>query len=185
MDQKKEIKLSKFISLLLRHKPETIGLYLDENGWANVGELILKSTKKGSIFSFDDLKFIVKNCKKQRFTFNEDQTKIRANQGHSIEANLELENTNPPDKLYHGTAEKNLESIFKTGINKQNRNHVHLSGDIETATIVGARHGKVIVLEINSAQMFQDGCQFYISKNKVWLCQFIDIKYISIYKGKG
>jgi len=184
MDQKKETKLSKFISLLLRHKPETIGLYLDKNGWANVEELILKSSNKGSIFSKEDLIFVVKNCKKQRFTFNEDQTKIRANQGHSITIDLELENTIPPEKLYHGTAEKNLESIFKTGINKQNRNHVHLSGDIETAIKVGARHGKVVVLEINSGKMYKEGCQFYLSKNKVWLCHFVDFKYISIMKNE-
>ncbi len=185
MDKNTETKLSKYISLLLRHKPETIGLNLDENGWANSDEMIEKSAKNGINFSKEDLVLIVKNCKKQRFTFNQDETKIRANQGHSIPVNLELKDLKPPDTLYHGTAEQNLESIFKNGIDKRKRNHVHLSNNIETATKVGLRHGKVIVLKINTKQMFCDGCHFYLSKNNVWLCDFIDVKYISIFMNDG
>jgi len=182
MDKKKEIHLSKFISLLLRHKPETIGLQLDENGWANVDELIEKSNRKGVKFNFDDLKFIVQNCNKTRYDFNEDFSKIRANQGHSIQVNLELKVVEPPEILYHGTAKKNLESILKMGIDKINRNHVHLSTDIETASKVGARHGQVIILEIDAEKMFGEGIEFYLSKNKVWLTNYIDAKYISVYK---
>jgi len=182
MDKKKEVSLSKFLSLLLRHNPGAIGLELDYNGWANVDELISKSTTKGKHLGLDELKYIVKNCEKQRYTFNEDYTKIRANQGHSINIDLELKPQKPPEILFHGTADRNIKSILKNGIQKRNRQHVHLSVDIETATKVGIRHGKEVILKINSGKMHTEGFPFYLSKNNVWLTDFIDPKYIELYQ---
>lgn len=178
MDRKRETSLSKFISLILRHNPGVICIKLDENGWTNVKELIDKSKAKGKLFDFEDLKYIVKNNDKQRYSFNNDYTKIRANQGHSITVNLELAAQKPPEILYHGTAERNLASILKNGLLKQNRQHVHLSLDVETAIKVGKRHGKVVVLKIKSAEMHKAGIPFYLSKNKVWLTDFVDPVYI-------
>ena len=170
--------ISKFMSLVLRHQPQEIGLILDENGWADVIELIQKSAKKGIKFSMEDLEIVVETNDKKRFAFNENKTRIRANQGHSVEIDLALKPIIPPEFLYHGTAEKSLNSIFENGIQKMNRQHVHLSQDKETALKVGSRHGKPIILTILSEQMYQDGNLFYQSDNGVWLTDFIDIKYI-------
>jgi len=180
MNKKDEIHLSKFLSLILRHNPQTIEIELDNWGWAKVSELLDKSQKHGIDLNEEKLNYIVSNCNKKRYDFNEDKSKIRANQGHSIKIELELKSVEPPKLLYHGTAQKNLESILKYGIDKRNRNHVHLSADVETAIKVGSRHGKVIVLLIDTIQMYKDGIQFYLSKNNVWLTDFIDKKYISI-----
>jgi len=178
-DQHKK-KTSKFLSYVLRHHPELINLNLDENGWANVDELIIKS-KRDSYqgLTFEELDEIVETNDKKRFIFNEDKTRIRANQGHSIDINLALIPQKPPEFLYHGTAQSNIDSIFEKGIEKRNRQHVHLSQDIETATKVGMRHGKPIILTINTGKMFDDGIEFYLSENNVWLTDFVDIKYIS------
>ena len=172
-------KISKFLSFVLRHKPETINLVLDENGWANVEELITKSTNDSQGFTFEELDEIVLTNDKKRFIFNEDKTKIRANQGHSIEIDLALIPQQPPDFLYHGTAQSNLDSILENGIEKRNRQHVHLSQDKETATKVGMRHGKPLILTIKTGKMFEDGILFYLSENNVWLTDFVDSKYIS------
>ncbi|MDF1548292.1 MAG: RNA 2'-phosphotransferase [Bacteroidales bacterium] len=178
MEKKREIGLSKFLSLLLRHNPGLIGLILDDKGWADVNELIGKSALKGKKFNLEDIKYIVKNCDKQRYSFNDDFSKIRANQGHSIMVDLELIPTEPPEILFHGTAIKNLKSILENGIHSGTRNYVHLSQDIETATKVGMRHGKVVLLKIMSGKMFNKGINFYLSKNNVWLTDFIEPKYI-------
>ena len=170
--------ISKFMSLVLRHQPQEIGLILDENGWADVIELIQKSAKKGVRFSMVDLEIVVETNDKKRFAFNEYRTRIRANQGHSIEIDLALKPIVPPEFLYHGTAEKSLNAIFENGIQKMNRQHVHLSQDKETALKVGSRHGKPVILTILSEQMYQDGNLFYQSDNGVWLTDFIDLKYI-------
>ncbi|MGN1411879.1 MAG: RNA 2'-phosphotransferase [Oscillospiraceae bacterium] len=171
-------KLGRFISLILRHHPESIGISLDEFGYANVNELITKMNAHGKYIDFQTLKYIVDNNNKKRYSFNEDFSKIRANQGHSIKVNLELTPQIPPNELYHGTASRFLDNILKEGITKQTRQYVHLSKDVETAINVGKRHGKPIVLVIDATQMFQDGIQFYLSKNGVWLCDYIDPKYI-------
>ncbi|MGE6395647.1 RNA 2'-phosphotransferase [Chryseobacterium scophthalmum] len=178
-DQHKK-KTSKFLSYVLRHHPELINLNLDENGWANVDELITKS-KRDSYqgLTFEELDEIVETNDKKRFIFNEDKTSIRANQGHSIDINLALIPQKPPEFLYHGTAQSNIDSIFEKGIEKRNRQHVHLSQDKETATKVGMRHGKPVILTINTEKMFDDGIEFYLSENNVWLTDFVDIKYIS------
>lgn len=170
--------ISKFLSFVLRHRPQEINLILDANGWANVEELIQKSADKGTIFSKNELEIIVETNEKKRFTFNDDKTKIRANQGHSIEIDLALTPVSPPIHLYHGTAEKNLETILKKGILKMNRQHVHLSLEKETALQVGSRHGKPKILTVLSGQMNNDGLLFFQSKNGVWLTEFVDSKYI-------
>ncbi|MEG1665943.1 RNA 2'-phosphotransferase [Chryseobacterium sp.] len=180
MTEQHKKKTSKFLSYVLRHHPELINLNLDENGWANVDELITKSKRDSHEgISFEELDEIVETNDKKRFIFNEDKTRIRANQGHSIDINLALIPQKPPEFLYHGTAQSNIDSIFEKGIEKRNRQHVHLSQDIETATKVGMRHGKPIILTINTEKMFNDGIEFYLSENNVWLTYFVDIQYIS------
>ena len=179
MNEKEIKRISKFLSLLLRHKPETIGLKLDENGWADVEELIHKSKKRRMHFSISDLEKVVAENDKQRFSFNEDNSKIRANQGHSIKnINLGFEAIEPPENLYHGTVEKFLDSIKANGLQKMNRQHVHLSEDLITATKVGSRRGKPIISVINSGLMFCEGYEFYKSKNGVWLTDQVPSKFI-------
>lgn len=180
MNEQHKKKMSKFLSYVLRHHPELINLALDENGWANVDELITKS-KRDSYegITFEELDEIVQTNAKKRFAFNEDKTKIRASQGHSIDINLALIPQQPPEFLYHGTAQSNIESILEKGIEKRSRQHVHLSQDKETATNVGMRHGKPIILTIRTQKMFEDGIEFYLSDNQVWLTDHVDPKYIS------
>jgi putative RNA 2'-phosphotransferase len=171
---------SKFLSLVLRHKPETIGIVLDENGWVDVAELMEKMNAKNSQenLTFERLQRVVAENDKQRFIFNADKTRIRANQGHTVDIELGLDPKTPPAVLYHGTAISNIESIKKTGINKGKRQHVHLSKDTETATKVGTRHGKPIILSINTEKMHQDGIVFFCSENGVWLTDFVAVEYI-------
>lgn len=179
MNETEKKKISKFLSLILRHQPETINLVLDENGWADVNELIAKSARNKIYFTSEELDEVVETNNKKRFAFNEDKTKIRANQGHSIDVDLALKAQQPPEFLYHGTAEINLSSILEKGIEKRSRQHVHLSGDKETAAKVGMRHGKPVILTIRTGFMFQEGIEFYLSENGVWLTDFVDAKYIS------
>lgn len=174
MTEKEKNKTSKFLSLVLRHKPEEIGLVLDVNGWANVEELLQKIDLK-----FEDLQKIVTTNNKKRFTFSDDLSKIRANQGHSINVDLELSEITPPEILFHGTAEKNMYSILKNGLLKKDRNHVHLSTEIETATKVGIRYGKPVILKIDALKMYQEGYKFYLSQNNVWLTDFVPKKFIN------
>lgn len=171
--------ISKFLSLVLRHKPETIGIDLDENGWTNVQILIEKLNQNNFTVDLETLKNIVATNNKKRFAFNQDNSLIRANQGHSISIELGLKEQMPPDVLLHGTAERFAESILKTGLIKQQRQHVHLSTNIETAKSVGARHGKPIIFEIAAKKMFEDGFIFYVSDNGVWLTDNVPVKYIS------
>jgi putative RNA 2'-phosphotransferase len=179
MNEIQKKKISKFLSLILRHQPETIHLQLDENGWADVNELIAKSAKARMHFTIEELDEVVETNNKKRFAFNEDKTRIRASQGHSIEIDLDLIPQQPPEFLYHGTAQNNVSSILEKGIEKRNRQHVHLSIDKETATNVGMRHGKPVILTISTGKMFEDGIEFYLSKNEVWLTDFVDANYIS------
>ncbi|MFZ4931680.1 RNA 2'-phosphotransferase [Chryseobacterium sp. Mn2064] len=179
MDEIEKKKISKFLSLILRHQPEIIGLNLDENGWADVTELLEKSSQKRKGFSIEELEEIVETNNKKRFAFNEDKTMIRASQGHSIDIDLALETKQPPEFLYHGTAEANIPSILEKGIEKRGRQHVHLSADKETATKVGMRHGKPVILTIRTGEMHQKGIPFYRSANGVWLTDFVDSEYIS------
>ncbi|QLQ33261.1 MAG: RNA 2'-phosphotransferase [Candidatus Thiothrix singaporensis] len=177
MDQKRKIQIGKFISLVLRHEPQKIGLVLDESGWASVDGLLAGLASKGKKLSFAELEEIVVTNDKQRYSFNEDKTRIRANQGHSLELDLQLEPQTPPDVLYHGTATRFMPSINQQGLQKRNRHHVHLSADRETALKVGSRHGTPVVLVIDAAAMQVDGCLFYC--NGVWLTDTVAPHYFS------
>lgn len=179
MTEQDKKRIGKFLSLVLRHDPQKINLELDEQGWADVKELIEKCKKHRYHFSIEDLIEIVETNDKKRYSFNEKGNKIRANQGHSIDIELGLTPIMPPEFLYHGTATRFLTSIMEKGIIKGSRQHVHLSKDKETATKVGARHGKPIILTIMSGKMYEDGVLFYQSDNGVWLTDYVDIKYIS------
>ena len=168
---------SKFLSLILRHKPETIGISLDEHGWANVDELIAGIAKSHE-FNMDILTEIVRTDEKQRYSFNEDKTLIRANQGHSVPVDLEFEAVEPPEELWHGTGEKYVSSIDVQGLIAKSRLYVHLSGDEETAVKVGSRHGKPVLYIVKSGQMFRDGYEFYRSVNGVWLTKEVPVNYL-------
>lgn len=168
---------SRFISLILRHKPETIGIALDEHGWANVEELI-EGVSKTRKLDMETLERIVAEDEKQRYSFNEDKTLIRANQGHSIPVDVELEEVVPPETLYHGTGEKYVASIDAQGLIPKSRLYVHISLDKETARIVGARHGKPVIYEVKSGEMHRDGFKFYRSANGVWLTKEVPVKYL-------
>lgn len=170
---------SKFISLILRHKPDAIGITLDEHGWANVEELIAGISKTRT-FDAAMLDEIVATDEKQRYSYNEDKTLIRANQGHSIPVDVELAECVPPAVLYHGTGKKYVSSINEIGLIPKSRLYVHLSADMETATKVGARHGEVYIYTIDTAAMIADGYKFYLSANGVWLTKEVPIKYISL-----
>ena len=180
MIKKSDEEIGKFISLILRHDPSVVGIRLDENGWANVDDLIKGINAKGVIIDFNTLKHIVESNTKQRYSFNDDQTKIRANQGHSINVDVELKETLPPVVLFHGTAGRFLDSILENGITHQSRQYVHLSDNEETAKKVGMRYGKPIVLIIAAKEMSDDGYRFFLSENGVWLCKYIPKKYIRL-----
>ena len=173
-------KLSVFISLILRHKPEVINIKLDNYGYANVEELILGINKTGRKIDMNTLEEIVKTDNKGRYSFNGDKTKIRANQGHSIDVDVELKEETPPKYLYHGTSTRFLYMIEKEGIRPMSRLYVHLSQDKETAINVGSRHGEPIVLKIDTEKMIDDGFRFLISENGVWLTKYISPIYFSI-----
>lgn len=174
MNDKTIKKTSKFLSYILRHNPDKLGLILDEQGWVSVEELL---TKLNNV-SMEQLEYVVANNNKKRFAFNEDKTKIRANQGHSIKIDLAYSPIEPPEFLYHGTATKNITSIQKGGIIKGSRHHVHLSADIDTATNVGQRHGKPIILMVQSKAMYEAGHEFFLSENGVWLTDFVPTAFI-------
>lgn len=176
-----EIKASKFMSLVLRHKPNIANLTLDKNGWASISDLLSAMKKKGFDINRDGLESIVKNCNKKRYAISDDGTKIRAVQGHSVTVDAMLKKANPPAFLYHGTPAKNKDSILRTGLNKGNRHHVHLSGDLETAKQVGARRRTdYVVFRIQTEAMLKDNIIFFISENGVWFVDFVDPKYLSI-----
>ena len=173
--------LSKFLSLILRHKPETIGIALDSHGWAEVDELILKVNQTGR-YALDRtlLEEIVRTDNKQRYSFSEDHSRIRANQGHSIQVDVELEEKTPPPVLYHGTGEKSVASIMQQGLLPRSRLYVHLSADPETAIQVGSRHGKPVIFKIDAGKMSAEGILFFLSKNGVWLVKEVPTQYLSM-----
>lgn len=168
---------SKFIALILRHKPETIGITLDEHGWANVDELI-EGVNMTYPLTMEELEEIVRTDEKRRYSFNDDKTLIRANQGHSIPVDVELKEVHPPKYLYHGTGEKYVPSIDIQGLIPKSRLYVHLSGDIETAVKVGSRHGKPVVYRVSAEQMVEAGMLFYKSVNGVWLTKNVPARYL-------
>ena len=179
MTNKELNEISKIIALVLRHKPEEIGISLNENGWASVDELILGISKKYSVeMNMEILEKIVSSDKKQRYSFNEDHSLIRANQGHSVNVDVELKREIPPNILYHGTGEKYTQLIDEQGLIPKSRLYVHLSKDYETAKTVGTRHGKPVVYKIDTAQMHNDGFEFFLSENGVWLVKSVPVKYL-------
>jgi putative RNA 2'-phosphotransferase len=170
--------LSKFLSLVLRHQPEKIGLQLDKRGWADVDQLLQKVSAAGRPISREILQKLVAENDKQRFRFSEDGRRIRASQGHSIDIDSGLEARCPPDVLFHGTATRFLPSIREQGLTRQTRLHVHLSQDQQTAVQVGRRHGQPAVLRIDAARMHEHGRPFYLSDNGVWLTESVPSEYI-------
>lgn len=175
-------RLSKFISMILRHKPQVIGITLDEHGWADVDELIkgINETGEEVEFSKATLETIVKTDKKQRYSVSQDKTLIRANQGHSIPVDVELEKKEPPKILYHGTGVKSVKVIQEQGLLPMERLYVHLSTDVETATNVGKRHGTPVIFKVNTEQMQKDGYDFFQSVNGVWLTKEVPAKYLEL-----
>lgn len=169
---------SRFLSLVLRHKPETIDIELDANGWVDVDILLEQLAKFKRETSYEELEVIVETNDKQRFTFNEDKSQIRANQGHSVDVDLGLTPEQPPEFLYHGTVAKALGGIFETGLDKMSRHALHLSEDLGTATNVGSRRGNPLILTIESGRMYKDGFEFFKSKNGVWLIDNVPPEYI-------
>lgn len=176
----KLVRLSKFLSLVLRHDPGTLGITLDSNGWVAVDELLSAAARAGKTITREQLDEVVATNDKKRFAFSPDGTRIRASQGHSVEVDLGLDPVEPPERLFHGTATRSVESIRAEGLVRQSRQHVHLSPDEETATRVGQRHGKPVVLIVRSGQMHRDGHAFYRSDNGVWLTASVPPEYLEI-----
>lgn len=174
-----KVRISKFLSLVLRHKPETIGLSLDDAGWAEIADLIDK-TPRDLALDRALIEEIVATNDKKRFAISEDGLRIRASQGHSVEVDLSLSPSAPPDILYHGTAERFLSSIRTVGLKPGKRQHVHLSADVVTAKAVGGRHGKPVILRIRSGLMHTAGHVFYLSDNDVWLVDDVPADYLSV-----
>jgi putative RNA 2'-phosphotransferase len=171
-------RVSRFLSLVLRHKPEEIGLVLDANGWADVEDLIRLANLRGAGLTRPLLDRVVAESDKKRFAFSEDGRRIRASQGHAVEVDLALPPVEPPEFLFHGTASRFLESIRATGLHSGSRQHVHLSLDETTATAVGRRHGRPVVLVVRAREMAAAGHTFFISANGVWLTERVPVQFI-------
>lgn len=181
MNSKDTVSISKFLSLILRHEPERVGLKLDSAGWVGVSELLDAVGRHGLALTLEELKDVVETNDKKRFAFSGDGKRIRASQGHSVEVDLQYEPTIPPEFLYHGTPERFVESIRRTGLNKGERHHVHLSLNPETAIKVGQRRGKPVVLTIASGDMHRAGHVFYRSANNVWLVECVPAEFIQLH----
>jgi putative RNA 2'-phosphotransferase len=174
----RRVRISKYLSLHLRHHPERLGLTLAEGGWVDVEELLAACARDGFPITRAEVDEVVRTSDKQRFAFDPTGTLIRANQGHSVPVDLQLEPVEPPAVLYHGTGEGSVASILTTGLDKRARHHVHLSADVPTATKVGARHGKAVVLVVDAAGMHRAGHRFYRSANGVWLTERVPPEYL-------
>lgn len=172
-------RVSKFLSLVLRHQPETIGITLDENGWTDVATLLAKLQSKSFRIDLNQLRYIVETNNKKRFAFNADESQIRASQGHSVEVDLGYTEKQPPQFLYHGTATRFLDLILADGLKKMSRHHVHLSSDEQTARSVGSRHGRPVVLIVKAEEMAASGYIFYQSENGVWLTDHVPADYLA------
>lgn len=172
-------RISKFLSLVLRHKPEALPIVLDDQGWADLDEIIEKMQGKGMKVDQAIIQSVVANNDKQRFRLDLANRRIRANQGHSIDIDLALEPSIPPNELFHGTATRFLDSIMEKGLIRGSRQHVHLSLDIGTATKVGSRHGKPTILKVDAQSMHQQGFVFYVSENGVWLTDHVPVPFLT------
>ena len=171
---------SRFLTRILRHKPEVAGIELDQGGWVDVPVLLAGCAKAGRDMSPEELASLVATNAKQRFEMSRDGRRIRACQGHSIPVDLGHPPCRPPSALFHGTSHNNLEAILREGIQPVTRHHVHLSTTIATAIKVGRRHGIPRVLRVDSGQMYLDGFEFVVSTNKVWLTRLVPAKYLSM-----
>jgi putative RNA 2'-phosphotransferase len=183
LTKKENDKVSKFMSYVLRHNPGDIGMALDENGWVSVDELVNKAQKVMPLTQ-KMVAFVVKTNEKQRFALSEDGTRIRANQGHTVKVELDLVDVEPPEYLYHGTAEHFMESILREGLKPMKRHDVHLSFNEDTAHKVAVRHGKPVILIVESGRMYRNGHRFQCTKNNVWLTQEVPVKYFQVNQSK-
>ena len=174
----KSKKVGRFLSLVLRHKPDEIGIVLDKQGWTAIDALLTALHPKFGVVQRTMIELIVSENNKQRFAISEDGKKIRANQGHSVDVDLEFVAQTPPELLFHGTATRFLSSIFAEGLIPKTRNHVHLSADIETASNVGRRHGALAILEVQAFNMHEIGFEFFLSENGVWLTEFVPTEFL-------
>ena len=180
MASQSDIRLGRFISLVLRHDPSAAGIALDDHGWAVVDDLLAGMNQRGHRIDYATLCRIVAENDKSRYSFSDDGQRIRANQGHSIDVDVELMVAIPPSKLFHGTAERFLDSIKREGLTRQQRQYVHLSTDVDTATKVGKRHGAPVMLRVDSAAMTRDGHTFWLSRNNVWLTDAVPWRYLAL-----
>ena len=171
------VRISRYISMILRHHPEKAGIKLDRHGWADVDALI-EGVSKTHPLTRELLEEIVRTDDKQRYSFSEDGARIRANQGHSIPVDVELSRQEPPEYLFHGTGEKYVASIEQRGLLAKGRLYVHLSSDTETARKVGARHGNPVIYRVASGRMARDGFAFFLSVNQVWLTPMVPVEYL-------
>lgn len=172
------VTVSKFLSKYLRHEPEKLGLRLESGGWVPVADLLAGAARIGFQIDRDELDRVIAENDKQRFSLDETGERIRANQGHSTEVDLQLEEVNPPEQLFHGTVSRFLDAILTEGLKKMNRHDVHLSHDVQTASKVGQRRGKPVILAIDSGRMAADGYKFRRSANGVWLTDHVPPQYI-------
>ncbi len=172
------VQISKTLSQHLRHKPQSLGLNLETSGWVQVDALLEAQARKGFSLSREELEKVVTQNDKQRFSFDPTRTRIRANQGHSVEVDLELTVFEPPETLYHGTNDAALEAIFRGGLQRMSRHHVHLSPDTQTAVRVGSRRGKAVILRVRALEMHRAGFVFYRSDNGVWLTDHVPPAYL-------
>ncbi len=180
MDAKRSRQTSKFLSLVLRHRPEAIGIRLDEAGWTSVDELLAGMRRHGRPLSRKQLEQVVRTNDKRRFAVSEDGTRIRANQGHSVAVELGYESAEPPEILFHGTPERFVPSILREGLNKGERHHVHLHADRKVAKTVGKRRGKPVILVVRANDMREAGHKFFVTPNNVWLTDCVPPSYIGL-----
>ncbi len=178
MDEDARIRTSKFLSRVLRHRPDSIGLELDANGWADVDTLLARCHDHGRFLTRADLAEVVARCDKQRFAISPDGERVRACQGHSVAVELGYIASTPPAVLFHGTAQSRIGSIRREGLRRMRRHHVHLSADAQTARHVGSRHGRAVVLIVRAASMAAEGHAFYLSENGVWLTEQVPPGYL-------
>lgn len=178
MDRAARTRLSKFLSLVLRHRPEAIGLELDENGWVDVEVLLGRCRANGRVIDRSELDEVVARCPKQRFAMSDDGARMRASQGHSVAVDLDYQPAEPPGVLFHGTVAASLDAIRASGLQRMERHHVHLSPDRETAINVGGRRGAPVILNVRAKEMARDGYIFFVSANGVWLTERVPVEYI-------
>lgn len=178
MKNEEQIRISKLMSFGLRHHPEKLGIQLDEHGWTDCEALCAAVRKRYPGFAMEDMRKIVSEDEKQRYSFSTDGTRIRANQGHSIPVDVELSQCEPPRYLFHGTGEKSASAILQEGLKPMSRLYVHLSWDTETARKVGMRHGRPVIFRIDAERMYRDGYVFFLSSNQVWLTKAVPPEYL-------